>query len=48
MDVEEQEVLLNDNKAIEYLFDPDTPYRCATSEILEKASVFWMGPTTAK
>ena len=44
MEVGEQQSLLNDNEAIEYLYDPDTPYRCATSEIVDKARAFWIGP----
>ena len=44
MDVEEQQVILKDNEAVEYSYDPDRPYRCATWGILDKAYVFWIGP----
>ena len=35
---------VDEYKAVKDLYDPDTPYRCPSSETLENARVFWIGP----
>jgi hypothetical protein len=38
------QVCENEYEAVQDLFDPQTPYRCPSSETLQKARAFWIGP----
>jgi len=44
MDVEEKEVNKGDHLAEEHLYDPSTPYRCPSEEVVRRAEEFWIGP----
>ena len=45
-EVEDDQVQVceNEYEAVQDLFDPQTPYRCPSSETLQKARAFWIGP----
>ena len=38
------QVCENEYEAVQDLFDPQSPYRCPSSETLQKARAFWIGP----
>ena len=48
MDVEENAVKTGDHVAELHLYDPSTPFRCPSEEVLRRAEAFWIGPITAK
>jgi len=45
-EIEDDQVQVHENEyeAVQDLFDPQTPYRCPSSETLQKARAFWIGP----
>ena len=44
MDVGENEVKKDDHVAEAHLYDPSTPFRCPSEELLCRAQAFWIGP----
>ena len=44
MEDHKEQALVDENEAVQNMYDPDTPCRCPSLESLEKACTFWIGP----
>ena len=44
MEPEGHKVYQVDHTADQHLYDPSTPYKCPTEEVLHRAEAFWTGP----
>ena len=45
LEFEGHEVVQVDRIAAQDLYDPATPYRCASMEVLDRAKAFWTAPS---